>query len=206
MPDVAEDAGAATSVAQADTYQGAGFGIRLLARLIDFAVSSGVSWLVLVLLYFLIGAIAYIAGDRRGAFASQFVSNQSMTEILMGPLSYLGYHAVAESISGMTVGKRLTGLMVTGENGLPCRIGQAVGRNLALFIDGLLFGLPAVQSMYKSPRRQRNGDVWAHTMVVRLRDLPPGSLPSFLRFVAGLIAAVIAASMIAALGYLARLP
>ena len=57
-------------------------------------------------------------------------------------------------------------------------------RNLAYYVDSLFFGLVAYQKMSESPKRQRIGDHWGRTMVVRLAEIDPSTRPSGLRFAA----------------------
>jgi hypothetical protein len=52
---------------------------------------------------------------------------------------------------------------------------QALLRSLAYYFDGLFFGLVAYSSMKQSPLNQRYGDRWAHTVVIRAKELPSGS-------------------------------
>jgi uncharacterized RDD family membrane protein YckC len=68
----------------------------------------------------------------------------------------------------------MLGLRVRRSDLAPCTVGAAFGRNLAYYIDSFFFGLVAYSSMSKSPRQQRLGDKWAHTVVVKSATLPAG--------------------------------
>jgi uncharacterized RDD family membrane protein YckC len=185
---------------------GAGFGIRLLARLIDLFVTTLVGWFMLIVVTIFISAIAYASGDTQQVFVQHFVLEQSETEWLMGLFAIVAYHAVAEHLSGSTMGKWMTGLTVIREDGsAPVGFRQGIGRNLAVGIDAICIGLPAVQSMYKTPQRQRHGDVWNRTMVIRRRDLPANRRANAGAFLVGLCAALTAFAILSILGNLARI-
>lgn len=79
-----------------------------------------------------------------------------------------GYGMFCEVVfNGRTPGKKLAGLRVVSENGVPIAPGQAVLRNLVLPIDGWpLCFMPALVSMALTSKFQRLGDLAAGTMVV----------------------------------------
>jgi uncharacterized RDD family membrane protein YckC len=80
-----------------------------------------------------------------------------------------GYGAFCEGIfNGQTVGKRVMGIRVVSERGVPISGAQAVLRNLVGAVDGLFpfFYQPALASMVVSSKYQRLGDLAAGTMVV----------------------------------------
>jgi uncharacterized RDD family membrane protein YckC len=89
---------------------------------------------------------------------------------------------LAEGLHGSTLGKRICGLTVISEDGSPATLLGALKRSIAYFWDALFFGLVAAQKMSESPRRQRFGDVWGHTQVVRLSSLDAGARRSWRRF------------------------
>jgi uncharacterized RDD family membrane protein YckC len=68
---------------------------------------------------------------------------------------------------GVTPGKLLTGIRVRSLDGSPVRLWQAVVRNLARVVDGLIIFPANILTMTDSPLRQRMGDRWAGTTVVR---------------------------------------
>jgi uncharacterized RDD family membrane protein YckC len=81
--------------------------------------------------------------------------------------------ALSEALGGATLGKVLLGLeVVSAEDDGPINLGRAVTRNVALVVDVLFFGLVAYSAMARSERRQRVGDAWARSWVVR-RAGPP---------------------------------
>ena len=80
-----------------------------------------------------------------------------------------GYGAFCEGIfNGQTVGKRVMGIRVVSDRGVPISGAQAVLRNLVGSVDGLVpfFYQTALASMILSPKFQRLGDLAAGTMVV----------------------------------------
>lgn len=88
---------------------------------------------------------------------------------LFGFGTFLAYYALCEGLGGATVGKLLLGLLVVRTDGGPCGLGAALLRAVLRFIDGLLFGLPALLSM-REPLNQRLGDRAAGTLVVDARS------------------------------------
>jgi uncharacterized RDD family membrane protein YckC len=79
-----------------------------------------------------------------------------------------GYAAFCEGVfNGQTLGKRVVGVRVITEKGVPLTGAQAVLRNLIGAVDGLsFFFMVGLSSMILSRRFQRLGDLAAGTMVV----------------------------------------
>ncbi len=78
------------------------------------------------------------------------------------------YFVVFEAYLGRTMGKMVTGIKVVGETtgqapGLPA----ALIRTVLRLVDGIFGYLVAFVVVLCSPRRQRLGDMAAHTLVVR---------------------------------------
>jgi uncharacterized RDD family membrane protein YckC len=125
----------------------------------------GERYLAFFLDLLLIWAVQYVVA--LGVYS--VVGPQSGLDDVVGLLAlamFFCYFGLSEHYYGSTLGKRVTGLRVVTESGLPVSIGQALGRNLALVIDLLLWTLPALISMSSSPLHQRLGDRWAHTVVI----------------------------------------
>ena len=80
------------------------------------------------------------------------------------------YFVLFEAICGITPGKAICGLRVVRQDGSPCGWMRAIGRSVALVVDGFLFGLVAAVSINRSPLNQRLGDKWFGTVVVSKRD------------------------------------
>ena len=79
----------------------------------------------------------------------------------------LGYYIVCESATGATLGKRMVGIRVVGEDGEQVTFGAAVVRNLLRLVDAFFFYLVGFFFAILSTRGQRLGDRAAHTIVVR---------------------------------------
>jgi uncharacterized RDD family membrane protein YckC len=79
----------------------------------------------------------------------------------------VGYYIVCESATGATLGKRIVGIRVVGEDGEHVTFGAAVVRNLLRFVDALFFYFVGFIFAILSTRGQRLGDRAAHTIVVR---------------------------------------
>jgi uncharacterized RDD family membrane protein YckC len=77
------------------------------------------------------------------------------------------YFALSEGVFGTTLGKRLFGLrVVRADDGRPCGPFAAVVRTVLRLVDNVLFSLPGITAIVRSPRRQRLGDRAAKTLVV----------------------------------------
>ena len=167
----------------------AGFWIRAAARLVDWVVLM----LVNVVVVFGLAIVAAVAEQLTGrSSAAMLAALQNTTFIgwIGGFFTTLTYYSIFEGVVGSTIGKRLVGLHVIGMDGAPVRFAQGCKRTLGFFIDALFFGAIAAGEMRDSPEKQRLGDRWANTRVVRLRSVPPELRPRRREFVAAMIAAV----------------
>lgn len=80
-----------------------------------------------------------------------------------------GYGATLEALfNGRTLGKRVMGIRVVSDQGVPITGSQAVLRNLVGAVDGLIpfFYLTGLTAMMSNSKFQRLGDLAAGTMVV----------------------------------------
>ena len=78
------------------------------------------------------------------------------------------YFTLAEGATGRTLGKAILGIEVRGENGGAITWKQAVVRNVTRLVDEMpAFYLLGLASILIGPRRQRVGDRFARTLVVR---------------------------------------
>jgi uncharacterized RDD family membrane protein YckC len=81
---------------------------------------------------------------------------------------YLLYYTLLEGYLGQTVGKMLLGIKVVREDtGEVPGIGAAAIRNVLRVVDGLFGYLVGFIAVLASSKRQRLGDMAAHTLVVR---------------------------------------
>jgi uncharacterized RDD family membrane protein YckC len=79
----------------------------------------------------------------------------------------VGYYVACEAATGATLGKRMVGIRVVGEDGEHVSFGPAVVRNLLRLVDALFFYFVGFIFALLSTRGQRLGDRAAHTLVVR---------------------------------------
>jgi uncharacterized RDD family membrane protein YckC len=79
----------------------------------------------------------------------------------------LVYYVVMEATSGATLGKRVMGLKVVKEGGAALDWQASIVRNVLRIIDGFFFYLVAAIVVWFSKKKQRLGDMAAHTLVVR---------------------------------------
>lgn len=158
-----------------------GFWPRAFARLLDLGVHMILGLVAGVFVGITVGVIAAARGVP---FATLWAGVQPATwmAFLGSLLGSMLYQVILAAGHGSSLGKLLLGIVVIEENGRPCSAVQALKRELAYFVDALFFGLIAASQMSKSPLKQRLGDDWADTVVVRRRSAPRHSLRSGLQF------------------------
>lgn len=168
------------SVAMQPELEYAGFGRRAGARAIDTVIVYAVSFalgIVLVistdLIYAVTGLDLYPAGSE----------TMTLPSFVLSALAVMAFYSIAEVLHGSTPGKLMLGMIVRSETGGACGIGQSLKRGVAFYVDSLVFGLPALNSMRSTPRNQRIGDKWGKTVVVMSTSLDPSDRPSTGRFV-----------------------
>ena len=135
-----------------------GFGVRFGARLLDLLYNS-IGVFVFAFVGGLIGFALHGMPVAGGHFARTFVFSLSGTLLC---------EAIAEGLGGSTLGKMTLGLRVVRPDGSPISFGAGLGRSLAFFLDAQFVGLVAWTSMSGSMWKQRYGDKWANTVVVRV--------------------------------------
>ena len=79
----------------------------------------------------------------------------------------VAYYVFCEAATGATLGKRMVGIRVVGEDGEPITFAASLVRNLLRVVDALFFYLVGFLFAVMSSRGQRLGDRAAHTIVVR---------------------------------------
>jgi uncharacterized RDD family membrane protein YckC len=139
-------------------YELAGAGNRGFAAVVDFAAASLIAIGVVVTYLILAGAL----GSSTLFTLVGFVLLFALTVIW-------AYFIVLEWVwNGQTIGKRLFGLRVIGDDGAPAGFLAIFVRNLIRVVDFLpaLYGFGLV-AIVLSPRSQRLGDIAAGTYVVR---------------------------------------
>lgn len=110
-----------------------------------------------------------------------------LVPFLFSAIGNLGYQTMMEGLYGASVGKLICQLRVLREDGRPIGFGAAIIRSLAYYVDALFFGLIAYSKMRESDLNQRFGDHWAHTVVVRARDVPDSSRQGTVHLLLGLL-------------------
>jgi len=133
-------------------------GKRVIAYIIDILVLS-----------FLQGIIGFGLGIFLAIITAGNISEgaASGSGYLMGVVITLAYFTAFEAGLGYTPGKALFGLRVMNKDRTKISVGQALGRNAARFVDLLFMGLIGLLAARNSAYRQRYGDQWANTYVVR---------------------------------------
>jgi len=154
-------------------FSGAGFWIRALARIIDIAVGILLG-LVGALLGGIILAVMMISGVITSGWEYR-IQGMSLAGFGLSLLGGLLYHSFTEGIHGATIGKAICQLRVLQSDGQASNMKGAIKRSLGWLIDGLFFGAVGWCSMSESPLRQRYGDVWGRTIVVKTKDIPASS-------------------------------
>ena len=178
-----------------------GFGRRLAARLLDFVLTSLTAAVVGAVLAL---GILVVGGILGRSYFSFLDSRQQSSAISYG-FSFLAavlFEVAAEGLHGSTPGKMMLGITVRSADGGYCSTMQALKRSLGLLLDGLFFGIVGYASIRESRCRQRYGDRWAGTVVVRSGSLDASQRRSGLRFAGATAAAIAAYSAFAALSSL----
>ncbi|MEP7122133.1 MAG: RDD family protein [Byssovorax sp.] len=163
----------------------ADFGLRFLARSLDLIFTMALSYGVGIAVRSVLTGMAL-----GGAITPGW--QVKLGALTVGTFGWsvaatTAYEALCESIGGATVGKWICGLRVYSADFSPdgtflvalrpCSFGGALIRTLAVFVDAMFFCAIAYFSMEASRWRQRMGDRWGHTVVVKAKstDLPPKS-------------------------------
>jgi uncharacterized RDD family membrane protein YckC len=185
------------------------FGIRAAARILDLIFTVGLSFGVAL------GVNIVLAGmARAGSIAPTWQAKVSALTLGSFGWSLVGntlYYTLSEAVGGATVGKWICGLRVYSADFSPdgtflvalrrCTLGGALVRSLVFFLDSLFFCALAYFSMEGSRWRQRFGDKWGHTVVVKARstDLPAKSA------IPGVLVGILATSAVTAMSLLLKL-
>ena len=142
------------------TLENAGIPLRFVAVLLDLVI-------VFLPLSIVIGLMTGGGYAERGNGYANAGLNVGGNAVWMLLALGIGYYIVCEGATGATLGKRMVGIRVVGEDGEHVTFGAAVVRNLLRVIDALFFYLIGFLFALASTRGQRLGDRAAHTIVVR---------------------------------------
>lgn len=84
---------------------------------------------------------------------------------------WLVYFPMLEGMTGQTFGKKVMGIRVVKLNGDPVGFRDALVRRLFDMVDLLFFGLVGILVMRRNDKKQRVGDLVAHTLVIENRPV-----------------------------------
>lgn len=103
-----------------------------------------------------------IAEDGRPVYEVEGILN--IVPVIVWLLTF----PVMESFEGQTLGKKLMGLKVIKMDGSHYGFLESLKRRICDWLDFALLGLPALIISHNTPFRQRLGDMWAKTCVIRV--------------------------------------
>lgn len=167
-----------------------GFSSRAVSRIIDWVVSmacGAAAGILVVVVASVLEALGLIQEGWTEGWA-EGVEESKAAEFLAGVASGVLGGATSTALCGASVGKLLLGQRaVRTDGGLPGFI-DSVKRELAFYVDSFFFGLVAHSAMKDSPLKQRLGDRWAGTTVVRVATLAPAARVSPAQLTTGIVA------------------
>ncbi len=190
----------ATAVAARPPAQGeaVGFQARVFPRLIDSALH-----LVMALLGGMAAGVALAVLAKQGLVDTGWLERLKLSlgpRLAVSVSTTLASTAVMNRVSGTSVGKWLFRQRLVRIDGTRPRLLDGVVRELGLYIDLLFFGAVGYVTMKDSPLRQRVGDKWANTVVVRADTVSLAGRASPTELVVGLsLGVVLKAGLTAAL-------
>ena len=149
---------------------GAGFWIRALARLIDYAWTYALGVLVGINAGITLAILEALSIVEPG-WADRVGQNNLLT-VILSLFGYVAYHTFCEGLHGASLGKLICGLRVRAQDLAPCRMKPALQRSMAFYLDGMVFGAVGYMEMQKTLMEQRHGDRWARTVVVKTSQVP----------------------------------
>lgn len=135
-----------------------GVGPRALAYLLDCLV-----------LAVIIAIVDIASGGSKPSASRSFLADPNTAAVVLITAASLVYFGGLESAWGGTVGKRVVGLRVAMADGSSLTGHAVLIRTICRLIDGILFYAVGAVLVWSTPRRQRLGDRWAGTVVVRTR-------------------------------------
>jgi uncharacterized RDD family membrane protein YckC len=128
-------------------------GRRILAIIVDS-----------LLIGLLLSPFTLFATNSDGSMSTYQTVSQTLTYLV----AFLLYFTLLEGYLGQTVGKMLLGIKVIREdNGEVPGLGSAALRTVLRIVDGIFGYLVGFIAVMASAKRQRLGDMAAHTLVVR---------------------------------------
>lgn len=154
--------------------RGAGFWIRAPARAIDTAIGLLVGFMAPILAVIILAILRTRGSPHDWVHSFRF----SLGGLIVSMWGAIGYHTIGEYLGGASLGKLLCGLRVVRQYLARATVANTAVRNMAYIPDGFSLGGIAAITMASSPARQRLGDRWGHTLVLRRQDVPANVLYS----------------------------
>ncbi len=136
-------------------------GMRVLATIIDAVVLT----VALLLVSVSFGIVAALVPDETGVVAL-FIN---LALFVVSFALFFGYYVIFEGRWGQTPGKAICGIKVIREDGGIPGTKAALVRTLLRVVDGFFSYLVGFVIAISSEKRQRLGDMAAHTLVVHKR-------------------------------------
>ena len=134
-------------------------GRRIVATIIDGFVIGG----IYAAMAAMFGTITTDGG------AGHWVATMPAEKTVAYAVVVFLYFVLLESYRGQTLGKMVVGIKVVGETtGAPPDLAAATARTALRLVDGLASYLVAFITVLATAKRQRLGDIAAHTVVVRV--------------------------------------
>ncbi|MEP6915895.1 MAG: RDD family protein [Acidobacteriota bacterium] len=143
--------------------------IRAAARLIDMFAGILISFPATLTAFLLLALLGTPGG------MAEWAPRMRELSVAVFLFSFVGqslYFTLSEWIGGATLGKLACGLRVVSEDFSPPTLRGAFVRAISFVFDSLFFGLIALHAMQQGRLRQRYGDKWGRTIVVKHRDVP----------------------------------
>jgi uncharacterized RDD family membrane protein YckC len=138
-------------------YDLAGGGNRGFAALVDFLIATAI----------FVGSF-FLGQQALNLFGARVLSLSGVLVLVTFFITWCYFVLLEWLWQGQTVGKRMYGLRVIGEDGSPATFTAVLVRNLARIVDFLPgFYAVGLLSVIVTPRSQRLGDLAAGTYVVR---------------------------------------
>ncbi len=149
------------------TYDLAVLWQRILAFILDFFIVFVSAWLAAFLLYGIFWLVIFILVLSLGP--------PSIMSLLRGgfPFIFIAYFTITTlKLQGQTLGKRVMNLKVMKYNGQALQPGDALLRDLFLFLEALMtLGTLGSLIIGATDRNQRLGDILANTVVAKKQNV-----------------------------------
>lgn len=148
-------------------YKYAGFWWRVLAYVIDYFILTIAYGLAGAILWSSLGFYGYRAGAIRAIV------------IIMAPLvGYWLYFALSESSAWRaTLGKKICGLIVVGEDGRQISFGRATGRYFSKILSGLILGVGFLMAGWTAKKQALHDKIVDCLVLKQLREPSSVTLP-----------------------------